>query len=94
MLQIRDLADTGQKIVIQGVTNARASQALFGRSPPSSAPRACIEVLNDPKLLELYRAQDERLSQTREQLHRQAAPPRRATTLERARQLQQNIRPP
>ena len=31
VLQIRDLSDTGQKIVIQGVTGARASQALRRR---------------------------------------------------------------
>jgi hypothetical protein len=31
VLQIRDLADTGTKIVIQGVAGARASQKLFGQ---------------------------------------------------------------
>src|SRR6202040_2462122 len=30
VLQIRNLADTGTKIVIQGVAGARASQKLFG----------------------------------------------------------------
>ena len=39
ILQMRDLADTGQKIVIQGVTVARASQALFGNCSISTPRR-------------------------------------------------------
>jgi two-component system sensor histidine kinase GlrK len=91
VLQIGDLADTGQMIVKQGVTNARASQALFGQLASLERTARLYDVLNDPKLLEVYRTQDERLSQTREQLHRQAAADTR-TTLEELGQLQQNIR--
>ena len=91
VLQIRDLADTGQKIVIQGVTGARASQALFGQIASLERTARLYEVLNDPKLLELYRTQDERLSVTREQLQRltTAAASR---TLQELGQLQQSIR--
>lgn len=91
VLQIRDLADTGQKIVIQGVTNARASQALFAQIASLERTARLYDVLNDPKLLEPYRIQDERLTQTREQLHSQAAAEARQT-LEEIGQLQQSIR--
>jgi two-component system sensor histidine kinase GlrK len=91
VLQIRDLADTGQMIVKQGVTNARASQALFGQIASLERTARLYDVLNDPKLLEGYRTQDERLSQTREQLHAQAAADAR-TTLEELGKLQESVR--
>lgn len=91
VLQIRDLADTGQKIVIQGVTNARASQALFGQIASLERTARLYDVLNDAKLLELYRTQDALLSGTREQLHSQATGEAR-DTLEQLGELQQTIR--
>jgi len=48
-------------------------------------------VLGDPKLLELYRTQDERLSATREQLHSQATSDARST-LEEIGVLQRSLR--
>src|SRR5215470_13678711 len=83
VLQIRDLADTGQKLVVQGVTGARASQALFAQIASLERTARLYEVLKDPKLLELYRTQDERLSAIREQLRGQAASDARATLEER-----------
>src|SRR5215468_5059668 len=91
VLQIRDLSDTGQKIVIQGVTGAHASQALFGQIASLERTARLHEVLKDPKLLELYRTQDERLSFTREQLHTLASGEAR-TTLKQLGQLQESIR--
>jgi two-component system sensor histidine kinase GlrK len=91
VLQIRDLSDTGQKIVLQGVTNARASQALFGQVASLERTARLYDVLSDAKLLEPFRTQDGLLSQTREQLHRQAGPDIRLT-LEEIGQLQQDIR--
>jgi two-component system, NtrC family, sensor histidine kinase GlrK len=91
VLQIRDLAETGQKIVIQGVTGARASQALFGQIASLERTARLYAVLNDPKLLELYRTQDERLSATREQLQRLTTSDARRT-LEELGQLQLSIR--
>src|SRR5580700_1187382 len=82
VLQIRDLADTGQKIVIQGVTGARASQELFGQIASLERTARLYQVLNDPKLLELYGTQDGRLSATREQLQRLASSGTRDTLLE------------
>ena len=91
VLQIRDLADTGQKIVLQGVSGARASQALFGQIASLERTARLYEVLNDRKLVDLYRTQDERLSSTREQLQRLTTGDMRET-LEELGQLQQTIR--
>jgi two-component system, NtrC family, sensor histidine kinase GlrK len=91
VLQIRDLANTGTKIVIQGVAGARASQALFGQIASLERTARLYDVLADPKLLDLYRTQDERLSTTREQLHFQATSNARQT-LEELGVLQRNIR--
>src|SRR5215468_7515120 len=91
VLQIRDLADTGQKLVVQGVTGARASQALFGQIASLERTARLYQVLNDPKLLDLYATQDEHLSATREQLHRLATG-EAGLTLEQLGRLQQSIR--
>jgi two-component system, NtrC family, sensor histidine kinase GlrK len=91
VLQIRDLSDTGQKIVLQGVINARASQALFGQVASLERTARLYDVLSDPKLLEPFRTQDGLLTKTREQLHGQAGPDIRHT-LEEIGQLQQDIR--
>ena len=91
VLQIRDLAETGQKIVVQGVTGARASQSLFEQIASLERTARLYGVLNDPKLLDLYRTQDEGLSDTREQLHRFASGATRAT-LEELGELQGSIR--
>jgi two-component system, NtrC family, sensor histidine kinase GlrK len=91
VLQIRDLAETGQRIVQHGVVNARASQALFAQIASLERTARLYDVLSDPKLLEPFRAQDALLSQTREQLHRQAAPEAQHT-LEEIGQLQDSIR--
>ncbi|HTL93270.1 MAG TPA: HAMP domain-containing sensor histidine kinase, partial [Steroidobacteraceae bacterium] len=91
VLQIRDLSDTGQKIVIQGVTGARASQALFAQIASLERTARLHGVLKDPKLLELYRTQDQRLSTTREQLHTLTSGEARST-LEELGHLQESIR--
>jgi len=91
VLQIRNLADTGTKIVIQGVAGARASQALVGQIASLERTARLYDVLADPKLLDLYRTQDERLSTTREQLHSQATTDARQT-LEDLGVLQRSIR--
>ena len=86
VLQIRDLADTGQKIIVQGVTGARASQALFAQIASLERTARLYEVLADPKLIDVYRGQDERLSTTREQLHRLSTGASRDTLEELGRQ--------
>src|SRR6201998_4018856 len=67
-LQIRALADTGQKIVLEGVTAARASQDLFSQIASLERNARLYDVLNDPNLLDLYRKQDAHLTATRLQL--------------------------
>src|SRR5437016_13446799 len=91
VLQIRDLADRGTKIVIQGVSGARASQALFGQIASLERTARLYDVLGDRNLLHLYRTQDERLSATREQLHSQATSDARST-LEEIGVLQRSLR--
>jgi two-component system, NtrC family, sensor histidine kinase GlrK len=91
VLQIRDLTDTGEKILIQGVTGARASQALFGEIASLERTARLYEVLGDAKLLELYRTHDERLSGIRQQLLRVATSNVRET-LEQLGRLQESIR--
>ena len=46
-LQIRALADTGQKIVVEGVTAARASQELFSQISSLERTALLYDVLND-----------------------------------------------
>ena len=68
-LQIRTLATTGQKIVIAGVTSARASQQLFSQIASLERTARLYDVLNDPKLLESYEQEDETFSATRMKLY-------------------------
>src|ERR1700755_3199064 len=78
-LQIRELADTGQKIVIEGVTAARASQDLFSQIVSLERTARLYDVLNEPADLDLYRRQDARLTVTRDQLNQHAATEARIT---------------
>src|SRR6266852_2262730 len=90
-LQIRSLADTGQKIVVEGVTAARASQDLFSQIASLERNARLYDVLSDPNLLDLYRKQDVHLTSTRVQLlqHQHSAAARQ--TLVQLGELQKNI---
>ncbi len=90
-LQIRALADTGQKIVVEGVTAARASQELFSQISSLERTARLYDVLNDSKLLDLYRRQDSRLSATRAQLEQHDQSPTSRKTLRELGDLQRNI---
>ena len=90
-LQIRALADTGQQLVVEGVTAARASQDLFAQISSLERTARLYQVLNDPKLLELYRGQDSRLSATRVELGRQVHTNEARHTLAELGKLQQTI---
>ena len=67
-LQIRTLATTGQKIVIEGVTSARASQQLFSQIASLERTARLYDVLTDSKLLDSYEQEDQALSATRAKL--------------------------
>jgi two-component system sensor histidine kinase GlrK len=90
-LQIRTLATTGQKIVIEGVTAARASQQLFSQIASLERTARLYDVLNDPKLLDSYEQEDEAFSATRAKLYINAT---RATrqTLTQLAAMQHSIR--
>jgi two-component system, NtrC family, sensor histidine kinase GlrK len=90
-LQIRALADTGQKIVEEGVTAARASQELFSQISSLERTARLYDVLNDSNLLELYRRQDARLTATRVQLEHRERGPSSRKTLGELGDLQRNI---
>ncbi len=90
-LQIRSLADTGQKLVLESVTAARASQELFSQIASLERTARLYDVLADANLLELYRRQDALLSKTRAQLegHQQSSAARK--TLSELGDLQHRI---
>ena len=90
-LQIRQLADTGQKIVVEGVTGARASQELFSQIASLERTARLYDVLDDSNLLELYHRQDARLTATRAQLETHVRAPAARKTLGELGQLQQAI---
>jgi two-component system, NtrC family, sensor histidine kinase GlrK len=90
-LQIRTLATTGQKIVIEGVTAARASQQLFSEIASLERTARLYDVLNDPKLLDSYEQEDQAFSATRAKLYENATSAARET-LNQLGVLQRNIR--
>jgi two-component system, NtrC family, sensor histidine kinase GlrK len=90
-LQIRTLATTGQKIVIEGVTAARASQQLFSQIASLERTARLYDVLNDTKLLDSYKEEDETFSATRAKLYINATAAARQTLLQLAA-VQQSIR--
>jgi two-component system sensor histidine kinase GlrK len=78
-LQIRTLATAGQRIVIEGVTAARASQQLFSQIASLERTARLYDVLNDSKLLESYEQEDETFSSTRSKLYLDATNDARRT---------------
>jgi two-component system, NtrC family, sensor histidine kinase GlrK len=78
-LQIRTLATKGQQIVIEGVTAARASQQLFSEIASLERTARLYDVLNDPKLLDTYKEEDETFSSTRAKLYVDATEATRQT---------------
>ncbi len=90
-LQIRTLATTGQKIVIEGVTSARASQQLFSQIASLERTARLYDVLTDSKLLDSYEQEDQALSATRAKLFVNATTATRGTLAQLA-SVQSDIR--
>ncbi|MBW4050545.1 MAG: HAMP domain-containing histidine kinase [Proteobacteria bacterium] len=90
-LQIRTLTTTGQRIVIEGVTAARASQQLFSEIASLERTARLYDVLNDSKLLESYEQEDQLFSATRAKLYINATPNTRHT-LDQVSAVQRSIR--
>ena len=83
-LQFRTLSSKGQMIVLQGVTAARESQQLFSEIDSLERTARMYDVLDDPKLLQVYKRQDAALSATRDMLYQQAAAPIQQTLMQLA----------
>jgi len=60
-LQMRQLTETSEKIVANGVVAARLTQELFAQTVSLERQVRLYQLLDDPKLLETYTAQDARL---------------------------------
>jgi two-component system sensor histidine kinase GlrK len=91
-LQMRVLADKGQKLVEDGVVAARASQDLFAQIASLERTARLYEILKEPNLLEVYRRQDERLSATRTQLYQQLRARKARASLDELGRQQSEIR--
>jgi two-component system sensor histidine kinase GlrK len=90
-LQIRTLADSSRRLVVEGVSAARASQDLYAQIDLLERTTSVNSVLGDQKLLDSYREQNAQLTATREILeeHLRSQPARR--TLELLAQLQAEV---
>src|SRR5579862_2134381 len=68
-LQIRKMADTSQKIVIEGVASARASQDLTSQIAALERTALVIGALKNDyaSLLDVYRRKDDELATKRDQ---------------------------
>jgi len=91
-LQIRKMGDTSQRIVIEGVTAARASQDLVSQIASLERTAALYGVLNDASLLDVYRKNDDQLTTLRGQLDRHLSLPAAHQTLSELGTLQAEIR--
>lgn len=90
--QIRALANAGQTLVKEGVIAARMSQSLSDQIGSLERTARQYAVLSEPKLLNLYREQDEELTSTRVQLHQQLRREPAREALESLGNLQGTIR--
>jgi len=91
-LQIRVLADQGQKLVSEGVAAARASEELAGQIAELERTARLYDVLTNTQMLDVYRTKDEGLTATRTQLDRQLRAPAAHQALEQLGQEQGTIR--
>jgi two-component system sensor histidine kinase GlrK len=91
-LQIRVLASTGQKLVVEGVGAARAIQEMSSQIAELERTSRLYNVLKTPDLLTAYRNQDEKLTATRAQLDRHLRTVGSRKTLEELSDLQGTIR--
>jgi two-component system, NtrC family, sensor histidine kinase GlrK len=67
-IQIRTLARASEELVKEGVNTARLSQSLFADIDSLKRTVRLYQVLGNVKMLDTYRATDQRLAETRNQL--------------------------
>jgi len=80
-VQFSTISATGQSIVNESVNAARESQRLFSEIDSLERTARLYDVLDDPRMLQLYERQDDKLSATRDQLYSQAGPAARRTLM-------------
>ncbi|MEJ1964066.1 MAG: HAMP domain-containing sensor histidine kinase [Gammaproteobacteria bacterium] len=93
-LQIRVLADQGQRLVNEGTEGAEASSELASQITELERTASLYDLLGDKNktMLDLYRTKDESLSAVRAQLDRQLSGPEARKALDELGQLQGTIR--
>jgi len=91
-LQIRVLASTGQKLVDEGVSAARATQDMFAKIDELERAAKYYGLLKTDELLGVYRSKDEALTTVREQLFSHLRTQESRQTLEALGDLQGTIR--
>jgi two-component system sensor histidine kinase GlrK len=83
-VQFSTISATGQSIVNESVNAARESQRLFSEIDSLERTARLYDVLDDPRLLQLYERQNAHLSATRDQLYAQASGAARRTLMQLA----------
>ena len=91
-LQIRKMADTSQKLVLERVAAARNSQELISDIALLERTALTYGVLKDSSLVGVYRRKDDELAMKRDQLDRQMNNPDAHETLAELALLQSHIR--
>ncbi len=74
-VQMRRLPQTTERLVIQGVQAARLTQDLSSQIASLERTVRLYQVIEDPKLIELYQQHDASLTQTSAQLMRHLREP-------------------
>jgi two-component system, NtrC family, sensor histidine kinase GlrK len=90
-LQMRALADTSRKLVVEGVSAARASRDLASQISSLERLTQEFQVLRNRNLLEVYREQDAELSDARGKLEGDLRSQTARQTLAELERLQQSI---
>jgi two-component system, NtrC family, sensor histidine kinase GlrK len=70
-LQMRQLSETSERIIADGVQATRLTQDLFAQTASVERQMRLYQLLDDPKLLEAYAAQDARLRDSERRLRAQ-----------------------
>ena len=91
-VQMRQLANSSQQLVLRGVEATRSSQALLTGIASLERTARLFSVLNDPKLLDSYQQNDDRVSTTRRQLSGQLDGAQSGGALAELARLQKDVR--
>jgi two-component system sensor histidine kinase GlrK len=91
-IQMRELATSSQQLVLRGVEATRSTQALLTGIASLERTARLYSVLADPKLLDSYAQNDDRVSATREALSSQLDAAGSRATLASLARMQQELR--